>query len=74
MNTDFINNLKKTEVSDDSVEVDEHTRRLYETYLQHCDMMFQNAGQDTDDVVQVNPVFMIELFSIDCATGYFGPC
>ncbi|XP_062841086.1 estradiol 17-beta-dehydrogenase 1 [Trichomycterus rosablanca] len=53
VNTDFLNNLKKTEVSDDSVEVDELTRRLYEMYLQHCEMMFQNAAQDTDDIIQV---------------------
>ncbi|GAA6065763.1 estradiol 17-beta-dehydrogenase 1 [Tachysurus ichikawai] len=53
VNTDFLRNLKKTEVSDESVEVDAHTRRLYEMYLQHCEMMFQNAAQDTDDIIQV---------------------
>ncbi|KAF4093025.1 hypothetical protein AMELA_G00027520 [Ameiurus melas] len=53
VNTDFLRNLKKTEVTDESVEVDAHTRHLYEMYLQHCEKMFQNAAQDTDDIIQV---------------------
>lgn len=53
VNTEFLRNLKKTEVGDESVEVDAHTRRLYELYLQHCEKMFQNAAQDTDDIIQV---------------------
>lgn len=55
VNTDFLRNLKKTEVSDESVEVDAHTRHLYEMYLQHCENIFQNIGQDTDDIIQVSP-------------------
>ncbi|XP_036446364.1 estradiol 17-beta-dehydrogenase 1 [Colossoma macropomum] len=53
VNTNFLRNLTKTELSDESVEVDTDTRRLYEMYLQHCQKMFQNAAQDTDDIVQV---------------------
>ncbi|KAK1798422.1 hypothetical protein P4O66_007877, partial [Electrophorus voltai] len=29
-------------------------RSLYETYLHHCQTVFQNAAQDTDDIVKVN--------------------
>ncbi|XP_072549994.1 17-beta-hydroxysteroid dehydrogenase type 1 [Salminus brasiliensis] len=53
VNTDFLKNLMKTESTDDSVEVDAETRSLYEMYLQHCHEMFQNAAQDTEDIVQV---------------------
>ncbi|KAL7860670.1 hypothetical protein AOLI_G00170190 [Acnodon oligacanthus] len=53
VNTNFLRNLTKTELSDVSVEVDADTRSLYEMYLHHCQKMFQNAAQDTDDIVQV---------------------
>ncbi|XP_076853610.1 17-beta-hydroxysteroid dehydrogenase type 1 [Brachyhypopomus gauderio] len=53
VNTDFLRNLKKTEASDESVEVDARTRSLYETYLQHCQAVFQNAAQDTEDIIKV---------------------
>ncbi|KAI4896053.1 hypothetical protein NFI96_028045 [Prochilodus magdalenae] len=52
VNTNFLRNLTKTEPSDEAVEVDADTRSLYEMYLQHCQKMFQNAAQDTDDIVQ----------------------
>nr|AIZ03371.1 17beta-hydroxysteroid dehydrogenase 1 [Clarias batrachus] len=53
VNTDFLRNLKKTDLSDECVEVDAHTAHLYEKYLQHCEKMFQNAAQDTEDIIQV---------------------
>lgn len=53
VNTDFFMNLKRTELSDDGLEIDAYTRSLYEEYLQHCQSVFQNAAQDTDDIIQV---------------------
>ncbi|KAJ7992360.1 hypothetical protein DPEC_G00277710 [Dallia pectoralis] len=54
VNTDFLDNLLTTEPGDASTQqVDEHTRRLYETYLKHCGVVFQNASQDTEDVVKI---------------------
>ncbi|XP_051571722.1 estradiol 17-beta-dehydrogenase 1 [Myxocyprinus asiaticus] len=53
VNTDFLVNLKRTEPSDEALPVDAHTRNLYEQYLQHCESVFQNAAQDTDDIIQV---------------------
>lgn len=53
VNTDFFMNLKRTELSDDGLEIDAYTRSLYEEYMQHCQSVFQNAAQDTDDIIQV---------------------
>nr|AAP74564.1 17-beta hydroxysteroid dehydrogenase [Danio rerio] len=55
VNTDFLMNLKRTETGDKEleVEVDAHTRSLYDQYLQHCQSVFQNAAQDTEDIIQV---------------------
>ncbi|KAK2833179.1 hypothetical protein Q5P01_017068 [Channa striata] len=54
VNTDFLVNLQKVELGDTSLqEVDSHTLSLYEKYLQHCDSIFQNAAQDTEDIVKV---------------------
>ncbi|RXN12841.1 estradiol 17-beta-dehydrogenase 1 [Labeo rohita] len=53
VNTDFLMNLKRTEPSDEVLEVDGYTRSLYDQYLQHCQSVFQNAAQDTDDIIQV---------------------
>lgn len=54
VNTDFFMNLKRTELSDEDLEVDAYTRSLYEQYLQDCQSVFQNAAQDTDDIIQVS--------------------
>ncbi|XP_023869057.1 estradiol 17-beta-dehydrogenase 1-like [Salvelinus sp. IW2-2015] len=54
VNTDFLDNLQRAEPGDTSLQqVDAHTRSLYDTYLQHCGMVFQNAAQDTEDIVKV---------------------
>ncbi|XP_030649812.1 17-beta-hydroxysteroid dehydrogenase type 1 [Chanos chanos] len=54
VNTDFLMNLQKTELGDEALQkVDAHTRDLYETYLRHCESVFQNMAQDTDDIIQV---------------------
>ncbi|XP_042576382.1 estradiol 17-beta-dehydrogenase 1 isoform X1 [Cyprinus carpio] len=53
VNTDFLMNLKRTEPSEEALEVDAHTRSLYDQYLQHCQAVFQNAAQDTEDIIQV---------------------
>uniref|UniRef100_A0A8C1ER66 Uncharacterized protein n=1 Tax=Cyprinus carpio carpio TaxID=630221 RepID=A0A8C1ER66_CYPCA len=43
----------QTEASDEALEVDAHTRSLYDQYLQHCQAVYQNAAQDTEDITQV---------------------
>lgn len=54
VNTDFLVNLQKAELEDLSVQqVDAKTFSLYEKYLQHCNSVFQNAAQDTEDIVKV---------------------
>lgn len=54
VNTDFLVNLQKAELEDMSVEqVDGKTLSLYEKYLHHCNSVFQNAAQDTEDIVKV---------------------
>ncbi|KAM4598468.1 17-beta-hydroxysteroid dehydrogenase type 1 [Polymixia lowei] len=54
VNTDFLDNLQKAELGDASLEhLDAHTLSLYEKYLQHCVTVFQNAAQDTEDIVKV---------------------
>uniref|UniRef100_A0A8C1RTG6 Uncharacterized protein n=1 Tax=Cyprinus carpio TaxID=7962 RepID=A0A8C1RTG6_CYPCA len=45
----------QTEASDEALEVDAHTRSLYDQYLQHCQAVYQNAAQDTEDITQVLP-------------------
>lgn len=54
VNTDFLANVQKAELGDASLErVDAHTLSLYERFLQHCGTVFQNASQDTEDIVKV---------------------
>ncbi|XP_048847372.1 estradiol 17-beta-dehydrogenase 1 [Brienomyrus brachyistius] len=54
VNTDFLANLQRTEPGDPSLsQVDARTHALYETYLQHCDTIFQDAAQEAGDIVQV---------------------
>uniref|UniRef100_A0A3P8YU67 Estradiol 17-beta-dehydrogenase n=2 Tax=Esox lucius TaxID=8010 RepID=A0A3P8YU67_ESOLU len=54
VNTDFLDNLQTAKPGEAALQrVDEHTRSLYHTYLKHCGMVFQNAAQDTDDVVKI---------------------
>ncbi|XP_075071476.1 17-beta-hydroxysteroid dehydrogenase type 1 [Mixophyes fleayi] len=51
VNTSFMNNLQ---VSDSQLEsVDSDTRSLYAQYLQHCQTIFQDVAQDTDEILQV---------------------
>lgn len=53
VNTDFLANLQKAEVRDVCQNLDKQTISLYEKYLQHCDSVFQNSAQDTEDIVKV---------------------
>lgn len=54
VNTDFLVNLQRAELGDSSLQqVDGLTLSLYEKYLQHCGSVFQNAAQDTEDIVKV---------------------
>ena len=56
VNTDFLDNQKKAELGDASLErVDPTTLGLYGQYLHHCTAVFQNAAQDTEDIVKVGP-------------------
>ncbi|XP_037112199.1 estradiol 17-beta-dehydrogenase 1 isoform X1 [Syngnathus acus] len=69
VNTDFLVNLKKAELGDPSLQqVDAHTLDLYERYLQHCSHVFQNAAQDTEDIVKV---FLNAMQSPSPAFRYF---
>nr|XP_046271241.1 estradiol 17-beta-dehydrogenase 1 [Scatophagus argus] len=69
VNTDFLVNLQKAELGDASLQhVDTHTLSLYEKYLQHCDSVFQNAAQDTEDIVKV---FLDAIQSPSPAFRYF---
>lgn len=55
VNTDFLANIQKVELGDTSLhQVDALTLSLYERYLQHCGAVFQNAAQDTEDIVKVS--------------------
>ncbi|KAM6957614.1 17-beta-hydroxysteroid dehydrogenase type 1 [Aplochiton taeniatus] len=52
--TDFLDNLQKAEPADASFQkLDAQTRSLYEKYLEHCGSVFQDAAQDTEDIVKV---------------------
>ncbi|CAL8314878.1 unnamed protein product [Arctogadus glacialis] len=54
VNTDFLDNQEKAELGDASLgQVDASTLGLYGQYLHHCTTMFQNAAQDTEDIVKV---------------------
>lgn len=54
VNTNFLANLQKAELGDECLkEVDNRTLSLYEKYLQHCSLIFQNSAQDTEDIVKV---------------------
>ncbi|XP_053550150.1 17-beta-hydroxysteroid dehydrogenase type 1 [Bombina bombina] len=54
VNTSFINNLQIWEPSDSHLKgVDSETLSLYTQYLQHCQTIFQDVAQDTDEIVQV---------------------
>ncbi|KAJ0058363.1 hypothetical protein NL108_013868 [Boleophthalmus pectinirostris] len=54
VNTDFLVNLQKTEPGDSSLNaLDPLTMSLYESFLMHCGKVFQNAAQDTEDIVKV---------------------
>ncbi|XP_029016035.1 estradiol 17-beta-dehydrogenase 1 [Betta splendens] len=69
VNTDFLVNLQKVELEDASLQqVDAQTLSLYETYLQHCGSVFQNAAQDTEDIVKV---FLEAIMSPSPAFRYF---
>ncbi|XP_035602329.1 estradiol 17-beta-dehydrogenase 1-like isoform X1 [Oncorhynchus keta] len=71
VNTDFLDNLQRAEPGDSSLQqVDAHTRSLYDTYLQHCGMVFQNAAQDTEDIVKVQ-VFLDAIQSSNPAFRYY---
>ncbi|XP_058510216.1 estradiol 17-beta-dehydrogenase 1 [Solea solea] len=69
VNTDFLVNLQRAELGDESLQqVDTHTVSLYEKYLQHCGSVFQNAAQDTEDIVKV---FLEAIQSPSPAFRYF---
>lgn len=58
VNTNFLVNLTKAELGDPSLQhVDARTLGLYERYLHHCSYVFQNAAQDTEDIVKVKCCF-----------------
>uniref|UniRef100_A0A3Q1B7R6 Estradiol 17-beta-dehydrogenase n=2 Tax=Amphiprion ocellaris TaxID=80972 RepID=A0A3Q1B7R6_AMPOC len=69
VNTDFLVNLQKVELEDATLQqVDAQTISFYEKYLQHCSSVFQNAAQDTEDIVKV---FLDAIQSPSPAFRYF---
>ncbi|XP_024920538.1 17-beta-hydroxysteroid dehydrogenase type 1 [Cynoglossus semilaevis] len=69
VNTNFLVNLEKAELGDAPLRlVDPLTVNLYEKYLQHCSFVFQNAAQDTEDIVKV---FLEAIQSPSPAFRYF---
>ncbi|XP_017284948.1 estradiol 17-beta-dehydrogenase 1 [Kryptolebias marmoratus] len=69
VNTNFLVNLQKAELGDPALQqVDAQTLSLYEKYLQHCSSVFQNAAQDTEDIVKV---FLAAIQSTSPAFRYF---
>ncbi|XP_063819635.1 17-beta-hydroxysteroid dehydrogenase type 1 [Pseudophryne corroboree] len=54
VNTNFMNNLHVSDNNDSQLEgVDNETQSLYAQYLQHCQTIFQDVAQDTDEILQV---------------------
>ncbi|XP_069490534.1 17-beta-hydroxysteroid dehydrogenase type 1 isoform X2 [Ambystoma mexicanum] len=54
VNTNFLNNVQCSDREDITLEgVDPETRDLYDKYRQHCQTIFQDVAQDTEDVLQV---------------------
>ncbi|OCT88258.1 estradiol 17-beta-dehydrogenase 1 [Xenopus laevis] len=54
VSTNFMNNLHSVDTSDSCLqEVDSDTRLLYDQYLQHCQSIFQDVAQDTEEILQV---------------------
>lgn len=56
VNTSFLANLQST-VTEGSVlqGLDPQTCALYSQYLQHCQSLFRDVAQDTEEVLQVAP-------------------
>ncbi|KPP78959.1 hypothetical protein Z043_101497 [Scleropages formosus] len=53
VNTNFLANLRRPEPDEETLaRVDPRTRALYDTYLQHCDEMFQDAAQEAEDIAE----------------------
>ncbi|KAM4622738.1 alpha-N-acetylglucosaminidase [Discoglossus pictus] len=54
VNTSFIHNLQSWDPSDSRLQgVDSETRSLYAQYLQHCQKIYRDVAQDTDEILQV---------------------
>ncbi|XP_006004321.1 estradiol 17-beta-dehydrogenase 1 [Latimeria chalumnae] len=54
VNTSFKNKLYTAETEESKLQhVDPKTRALYQQYLRHCENIFQDAAQDTEEVVQI---------------------
>ncbi|KAM4535754.1 17-beta-hydroxysteroid dehydrogenase type 1 [Fundulus diaphanus] len=69
VNSDFLVNLQRAELGDACLQhVDGQTLSLYEKYMQHCSTVFQNAAQDTEDIVKV---FLDAIHSTNPAFRYF---
>nr|XP_033774834.1 estradiol 17-beta-dehydrogenase 1 isoform X3 [Geotrypetes seraphini] len=70
VNTNFLQNLQRTDPDDRRLqEMDLETRALYQQYLQHCQTIFRDAAQDTEDILQ--QVFMEAIKAPSPALRYF---
>ncbi|XP_075767581.1 17-beta-hydroxysteroid dehydrogenase type 1 [Pelodiscus sinensis] len=54
VNTSFLANLQSADTEGSALPgLDPQTQALYSQYLQHCQSLFRDVAQDTDDVLQV---------------------
>uniref|UniRef100_A0A8C3HT05 Estradiol 17-beta-dehydrogenase n=1 Tax=Chrysemys picta bellii TaxID=8478 RepID=A0A8C3HT05_CHRPI len=54
VNTSFLANLQRTDAEGSALQgLDPQTRALYSQYLQHCQSLFRDVAQDTEEVLQV---------------------
>uniref|UniRef100_A0A8C3SMV5 Hydroxysteroid 17-beta dehydrogenase 1 n=1 Tax=Chelydra serpentina TaxID=8475 RepID=A0A8C3SMV5_CHESE len=54
VNTSFLANLQSTAAEGSALQgLDPQTRALYSQYLQHCQSLFHDVAQDTEEVLQV---------------------
>ncbi|XP_030397289.1 estradiol 17-beta-dehydrogenase 1 isoform X2 [Gopherus evgoodei] len=54
VNTSFLANLQHSDTEGSALQgLDPQTRTLYSQYLQHCQSLFRDVAQDTEEVLQV---------------------
>lgn len=60
VNTSFLSNMQSMDPEGHELQgLDPKTYALYCQYFQHCQSLFQDAAQDTDEVLQVTLGFLL---------------